>query len=111
MRKVKEALISAPALKPLVYMLEEDRIVGGVVLGVDACGLDFSAILQQEDCEERRHPARYESGLWTPAETQYDAVKLECRGLMQALKKFRYYLYRTYFLIEIDACTLVHQLK
>src|SRR5205085_12588590 len=111
MRKLKEALISAPALKPLVYTPEEDGFIGGIVLGVDTCGLGFGAILQQEDRERRRHPVRYERGLWTPAEARYDAVKLECRGLMRALKKFRYYLYGTYFLIEIDARMLVHQLN
>ena len=54
---------------------------------------------------------RYESGLWTPAETRYDAVKLKCRGLLCTLKKFRYYLYVVQFLIEIDVRTLVHQLN
>src|SRR5437588_5384748 len=58
-----------------------------------------------------RHPVRYESGLWTPAETRYDAVKLECRGLLRALKKFRYYLYGVHFLVEVDAQTLIHQLN
>ena len=98
-------------LKPLVYRPEDDGFVGEIVLGVDACGLGFGAILQQEDQESRRHPVRYESGLWTPAETRYDAVKLECRGLLRALKKFHYYLYGVQFLIEINARTLVHQLN
>ena len=94
MERLKTALSSAPALKSLVYTPEDDGFVGRIVLGVDWCGLGFAAILQQEDRENRRHPVRYESGLWTPAETQYDAVKLECRGLLNALKKFHYYLYR-----------------
>ena len=38
-------------------------------------------------------------------------MKLECQGLLHALKKFQYYLYRVQFLIEIDARTLVHQLN
>ena len=76
MEKLKRALSSAPALKPLVYTPEDDGFVGGIVLGVDAYGLGFGAILQQEDRESRRHPVRYESGLWTPAETRYNAVKL-----------------------------------
>ena len=54
---------------------------------------------------------RYESGLWTLAETRDDAVKLVCRGLLCALTKFLYYLYGVQFLIEIDACMLVHQLN
>ena len=69
MEKLKMALSSVPALKPLVYMPEDDGFVGRIVLGVDACGLGFGAILQQVDRENRRHPVRYESGLWTPAET------------------------------------------
>ena len=46
-----------------------------------------------------------------PAETRYDVVKLECRGLLCALKKFRYYLDGVQFLVEIDARMLVHQLN
>jgi hypothetical protein len=111
MKSLKEALITAPALMPLAYVPEEDGFVGGVVLGVDACGLGFGAILQQLDRSGRRHPVRYESGLWTPTEARYDAVKLECRGLLRALRKFRYYLYGIQFLVEIDARTLVHQLN
>ena len=38
---------------------------------------------------------------------KYDAVKLECRRLLKALKKFRFWLYGRYFTIEIDAQTLV----
>ena len=111
MEKLKTALSSALALKPLVYTAEDDGFVGEIVLGVDACQLGFGAILQQEDRESRRHPVRYESGTWTPAETRYDALKLECRGLLRTLKKFHYYLYGVQFLIEIDPRTLVHQLN
>jgi len=110
MKKLKAALISAPALMPLVYAPEEGGFVGRIVLRVDASRFGFGAILQQEDRDGKRHPVRYESGLWTPAESRYDAVKLECRGL-RAIKKFRYYLYGVHFLVEIDARTLVHQLN
>ena len=58
MEKLKTALSLAPALKPLVYMPEDDGFVGRGVLGVDACGLGFGAILQQEDRENRPHPVR-----------------------------------------------------
>ena len=111
MGKLKTRLRSAPTLKPLVYALEDHCFVGRIVLGVHSCGLGFEAILEQEDQESRRHPVRYESGQWTPAETRYDAVKLDHRGLLFALNKFRYYLYRVQFSIEIDARRLVHQLN
>ena len=111
MEKLKTGLSSAPTLKPLVYTPEGNGFVGRIVLGVDACRLGFGVILQQEDWEGRPHPVRYESGLWTPAETRYDAVQLECLVLLRALKKICYYLYGVQFLIEIDACTLVHQLN
>ena len=99
MEKLKTALILAPAVKPLVYIPEDDGCLGGIVLGVDACWLGFGAFRQQEDQESRRHRVRYESGLWTAAETRYDAVRLACPGLLRALRKFRYYLYRVQFLI------------
>src|SRR5437588_1938923 len=92
MERLKAALVSASSLKTLYYSPEEDGFVGRIVLGVDACGLGFGAILKQEGRSGKRHPVRYESSLLTPMESRYDAVKLECRELLRAVKKFRYYL-------------------
>ena len=58
MEKLKTVLSSAPVLKPLVYTPEDDGVMGEIVLGIDACGLGFGTILQQEDQESRRHPVR-----------------------------------------------------
>lgn len=44
-------------------------------------------------------------------ESEYDAGKRECQGLLKALKKVRSYLYGVQFVIKVDARTLVHQLK
>ena len=63
MENLKAALISAPALKTLVYTPDEGGFVGRIVLGVDACRSGFGAILQQEGREGKWHPVRYESGL------------------------------------------------
>ena len=49
--------------------------------------------------------------IWTDAEKKSDAGKLECRGLLKALKKLRMYLYGVRFLVEIGAKTLVHHLN
>ena len=107
MKVVKDALISAPALRTLD--VEEGH--GQIVIAVDASLEGWGAILQQEDEEGDRHPCRYESGLWTPAAKNYDAGKRECRGLIRALKKFRNYVYGVRFLVETDANKLVHQLN
>ena len=106
MNDLKQALIIAPALKPIDY----EGNSGKIVLSVDSSLIGWGAILQQEDDldAKQRHPSRYENGLWTPAEKKYDGGKLECRGLLKALKKLRYYLYGVRFLVEIDAKTLVH---
>src|SRR5258705_3766701 len=108
MDDLKQALIKAPALKPIDY-----EASGKIVLSVDSSLIGWGAILQQEDDldAKQRHPSKYENGLWTPAEKKYDGGKLECRGLLKALKKLRYYLYGVRFLVEIDAKTLVHQLN
>jgi len=55
----------------------------------------------------RIQPARYESGIWSTVEKKYDTVKLECHGLLKALKKFRFWLYGRYFTLETDVLTLV----
>jgi hypothetical protein len=41
------------------------------------------------------------------AEKKYDALKLECRGLIKALKKLRFWLFGRYFTIVTDSQTLV----
>ncbi len=59
----------------------------------------------------KRHPSRYESGIWSCAEKKYDAAKRECRGILKALKKVRYWLYGLRFVLETDANDLVAQLN
>jgi len=36
---------------------------------------------------KKRHPARFESGVWNEVEKKYDGRKLECQGLLKDLKK------------------------
>ena len=106
MEELKESLTNAPALSTLNYTEDAREIV----LAVDASGEGWGAILQQEK-EGKRHPVRYESGVWTPAEKNYDAGKRECRALLRALKKLKVWLYGVRFVVEIDAKTLLHQLN
>ncbi len=59
----------------------------------------------------KRHPSRYENGIWYSTEKKYDATKRECRGVLKALKKVRYWLYGVRFVLETDARVLVAQLN
>ena len=106
MRHLKTVLTTAPALVTLDYSSE----AGSIILAVDASLTGWGAVLMQM-IDKKRHPVRYESGLWTDAEAKYDAGKRECRGLLKALKKLRHWLYGVHFVLELDANTLVAQLN
>lgn len=107
MEILKDALTTAPALVPINY----EPGAGLIIAAFDASGKGWGAHLMQEDELKRRHPSRYESGLWSASERNYDAGKRECRALLKGLKKFRQYLYGVHFLVELDAKTLVAQLN
>jgi len=92
MDKLKGALVSPPVLQPIVYPAEPGKERGKIGLGVDASLLGFGAILKREDEKGHWHPARYESGLWTEAERNYDAGKLEFRAVLRTVKTVRNYL-------------------
>lgn len=59
----------------------------------------------------KKHPSRYESGIWSNAERNYDSTKQERRGVLKALKKVRYRLYVIRFNLETDASVLVAHLN
>ena len=47
--------------------------------------------------------------MWTDSKSRYNAIKRECRDLLKALKKIRFWLYKVRFIIKIDANTLMTQ--
>ena len=117
MDMLKDALTNALVLATIDY----SEGAGEIILAVNASGEGEGAILQQVDSGNngindgknsgKRHPIRYESGLWSEAEKKYYAVKRECRALLWVLKKLRIWLYGVHFVIEINAKTLLHQLN
>lgn len=108
MNDLKGALTTTPALVSIDY----SPGAGKVILSVDASFLGWGAVLQQlERLSKKRHPVRYESGVWSKAESEYDALKRETRGLLKALKKFKRWLYGIRFVVETDAMTLAAQLN
>lgn len=107
MDALKLALTTAPALAQIDYA----EGAGPIILAVDSSLKGWGAVLMQEVAKSRRHPSRYESGLWNKVEQNYDATKLECRGVLKALKKVRFWLYGVHFILETDANVLVAQLN
>jgi len=57
----------------------------------------------QLDEEGKRHLVRYESGVWSTLERNWDLGKHECKALLLTLKKLRLYLYGVRFTVETDA--------
>ncbi len=53
------------------------------------------------------HVCQYDSGVWTNAESRYDTDKQECHRLLKALKKVCAYLYKVFFIVKLNAQTLV----
>jgi len=103
MDALKAALTQAPALVKIDY----SEGAGEVILAADASLDGWGSVLMQLDDKGKRHPSRYESGLWTKAEASYDATKRECRAVLKALRKVRYWLYGIHFVLETDANVLV----
>jgi hypothetical protein len=60
---------------------------------------------------KRKAPSKYENGMWSEIKQRYNATKRECRGVFKVLKKTRVWLYRIYFIFEIDVQVLVTQLN
>ena len=103
---LKFALTSHPALVSLDYT----ERAGDIILAVDASLEGWGGVLMQL-VKGKRHSSRYESGIWSSSEKKYDATKRECRGVLKALKKVRYWLYGVRFILETDARVLVAQLN
>lgn len=99
---LKIALTTPPALMPIDY----SENAGSVLLSVDVSLTGWGAVLGQM-WGSKRKSARYESGIWNAAEQKYDATKRECRGILKAIRKFRYWLYGVRFIFETDASVLV----
>lgn len=106
MDELKAALTSPPVLATL----DLDEGHGEVILATDASGVGWGCKLEQV-LEGKRHPIRFESGIWTAAEINYDATKQECRAVLYALRRLRSQLYGVHFTLETDSQVLVHQLN
>ena len=108
MNILKLILTTASILRFLNYSFLADEII----LAVNFSLKKWSIILFQINSQtSKNHSSRYESDLWTMFESKYDITKQECRELLKALKKVRFWLYGVRFTIEIDVNILIVQLN
>jgi hypothetical protein len=103
---LKDEILSAPSLITIDY--KSGRMI---FVGVDASAQGGGAVLEQVGEDGKRHPARFESTLWSESESKWHSTKLECKAVLWALKKFALYLYGARFTIETDARVLISQLN
>ena len=108
MEILQRKITTAPILAVMVF---DDPRYTDIFVMVDASLEGWGGVIEQTGPDEKRHPCRFESGVWNNAEKRYDATKRELRGLLNMLKRTRHYLYGTHFTIETDALVLKHQLN
>ena len=61
--------------------------------------------------KRKQYPSRHKSGIGLAMEKKYNTTKRKCRGVLKALKKFRYWLYGVRFILETDVRVLLAQLN
>ncbi|KAB2109261.1 hypothetical protein AG0111_0g2620 [Alternaria gaisen] len=107
MEHLKHALTSPPALVSIDY----SEPLRQIILACDGSKKGWGAVIMQVGLNGHRHPIRFESGVWSTTERNWDSSKHECKALLLALKKFRSYIYGVRFIVETDAKTLIAQLQ
>jgi hypothetical protein len=107
MEHLKKSITTAPALISVDYS-EPLRIV---VISVDGSKKGWGAVLQQLSIDGKMHPVRFESGVWSKSEQNWDSGKHECKAMLLALKRFRPWIYGIHFTVETDSRTLIAQLN
>jgi hypothetical protein len=96
---LKEAITTAPVLKPLDY--DSDL---PVYLAVDSSPIAAGWLLSQDHEDKKRHPIRYGSRVWKQHEALYSQAKRELLGVLVGLKGTRRYTIGVKKLIvEVDA--------
>jgi hypothetical protein len=104
---MKDRITSAPALVSVDY----SEPIREITIMVDGSKKGWGAVLQQKGEDGLIHPIRFESGVWSVSERNWDSGKHECKALLLALKKFRPWIYGVHFIVETDSKTLIAQLN
>lgn len=100
MEILKEAVKTAPCLRPIDYHADDCPIV----LAVDSSNIGVGWVLFQIGTDERRYLNRYGSINWNDRESRYSQPKLEIYGVWRALRAMRLHVLGVKrLIIEVDA--------
>ena len=103
MDELKQALLAAPILRPLVY-----GDGGGVIfLTVDGGPAAVGWVLNQEDSDGRRWPAKFGARTLTEVQRRYGQTKKELFAVRTALREERRYVLGVHVVIETDCRALL----
>src|SRR5579859_3927253 len=95
-------------MAPVLVKLDFSPNALSTVLNIDtSTTIGWDAVLSQIQTVGCVKCSRFESGIWNGTELKYDALKLECRGLLKGIKKLRFWLFGRHFLVEMDSQSLV----
>jgi RNase H-like domain found in reverse transcriptase/Integrase zinc binding domain len=103
-----DALKAAVTTAPVLITPDFSSSALPLYVNVDASTtIGWGVVMSQLQDDGSVRPARFDGGIWSDVEKRYDALKLECKALMNGLKKFRFWLYGRYFTVFTDSQTLV----
>jgi hypothetical protein len=96
----------------IIQQLDYDSDTKDIILTVNSSKKEWGFCLMQKVKNDWCcHVCQYDSGVWTNAKSRYDTDKQECHKLLKALKKVHAYLYEVFFIVKLNAQTLVSQLN
>jgi len=108
MNKLKILLLTELIIQQLDYDSDTEAII--LTVNLNKREWEF-CLMQKAKNDQCYYVYWYDSDVWINAEAEYDTDKWECHRLLKALKKIYTYLYEVFFIVKLDAQTLVSQLN
>lgn len=93
---------------PILITLDFSSLTLIIFLNIDVNILiEWDEVLSQLQSDGQIWSTRFESEIWNLIKLKYDIIKLKYQILLKALKKFRFWLYKRYFIIETNTQILI----
>ncbi len=92
----------------IIQQLNYDSDTKDIILIMNSSKKEWGFCLMQKVKNDWcHHVCQYDSDVWTNAKSRYNTDKQECRKLLKALKKVCAYLYKVFFIVKLNAQTLI----